>query len=250
MKFEQGAAVLVFYATVDAEALVDLGAYGRFSAWRAGWFAFSFVLLAGVVRTSTCQAPLCSTSADPGARCTEVAYRSQLIVYMMSCQGGKCSVLSCYGAVHGARRGAPLCRKHLANTAHSLSPASNGPRVVRAKTPVSSLPSSGTRFEGQDGDQEATCSRNRFSTQRSCPPTPSSVEPLTFFLELQVAVPGKGPVLLRLRLRTDGACSLGRCSGYPRQSERLLVERPLNLLFSVPAANVEAAPYTGGNGGV
>ena len=42
-------------------------------------------------------------------------HHSQL--YMMSCQGRNCSVLSCYGAVHGAHRGAPLCRKHLAETA-------------------------------------------------------------------------------------------------------------------------------------
>ena len=56
-------------------------------------------------------------------------HHSQL--YMMSCQGRKCSVLSCYGAVHGAHRGAPLCRKHLAETARSLSPSSNGPRTPK-----------------------------------------------------------------------------------------------------------------------
>ena len=53
---------------------------------------------------------------------------------MLSC---KCSVLSCYGAVHGAHRGAPLCRKHLAETARSLSPASTGPRTPN---PLLSLP--------------------------------------------------------------------------------------------------------------
>ena len=62
-------------------------------------------------------------------------HHSQL--YMLSCQGRKCSVLSCYGAVHGAHRGAPLCRKHLAETARSFSPASTGPRTPN---PLLSLP--------------------------------------------------------------------------------------------------------------
>ena len=60
-------------------------------------------------------------------------HHSQL--YMLSCQGRKCT---CYGAVHGAHRGAPLCRKHLAETARSLSPASTGPRTPKASTDLTS----------------------------------------------------------------------------------------------------------------
>ena len=172
------------YAAVDSEALVDLGAYGRFSAWRASvllarlsrtilggllffarWVWRGNIALRrpsragagprqiqerGVLRSldpeseseaevleDPCQAVQvglelqgvvkalavedCTdrAAAEPtrllerdselsdlgGSRTARLCnHHSQL--YMMSCQGRKCSVLSCYGAVHGAHRGA------------------------------------------------------------------------------------------------------------------------------------------------
>ena len=49
------------------------------------------------------------------------SHHSQL--YMLSCQGRKCSVVSCYSSVKGAHRGAPFCKRHLAETVRSPSPA-------------------------------------------------------------------------------------------------------------------------------
>ena len=48
-------------------------------------------------------------------------HHSQL--YMLSCQGRKCSVVSCFSKVHGAHRGTPLCKKHLSVTGRAQSPA-------------------------------------------------------------------------------------------------------------------------------
>ena len=189
------------YAAVDSEALVDLGAYGRFSAWRASvllarlshmvlqgllfWIRWVWrgnaafrrpfgtgsgprqiqergvlrsldpdseseaevlddpcqavqvgLELQGVVKALAVEDCTDRAAAEPtrllerdselsdlgGSHTARLCnHHSQL--YMMSCQGRKCSVLSCYGAVHGAHRGAPLCRKHLAETARSLSPS-------------------------------------------------------------------------------------------------------------------------------
>ena len=54
--------------------------------------------------------------SDLGGRdCARLCnHHSQL--YMLSCQGRKCSVVSCFNKVHGAHRGTPLCSKHLAET--------------------------------------------------------------------------------------------------------------------------------------
>ena len=133
-------------------------------------------------------------------------HHSQL--YMMSCQGRKCSVLSCYGAVHGAHRGAPLCRKHLAETARSLSPASTGPRTPRSQTKdsfdlTSTLRTSHAKVEPRAVRFESAAEavgvppRSREpSPPRPCAPKPppAYLEPLTP-LEQRVAVPAGEPVL-------------------------------------------------------
>ena len=251
------------YAAVDSEALVDLGAYGRFSAWRASvllarlsrailggllfWVRWVWrgnialrrpsragagprqiqergvlrsldpeseseaevledpcqavqvgLELQGVVKALAVEDCTDRAAAEPtrlldrdselsdlgGSRTARLCnHHSQL--YMMSCQGRKCSVLSCYGAVHGAHRGAPLCRKHLAETARSLSPASTGPRTPRSQT--------------------------------------------------------KDSFDLTSTLRTSHA------KVEPRAVERLLVDAPsLQLQFSIPAASVEEAPHLNG----
>jgi hypothetical protein len=57
-------------------------------------------------------------------------HHSQL--YMLSCQGRKCSVVSCFNDVKGARRGTPFCKKHLSEAARSPSPSSS--RTVQPET--------------------------------------------------------------------------------------------------------------------
>ena len=185
-------------AAAEAQALVDLGAYGGLSLWRFTVLFFRFLkkFFAGVLRLACCcfrprpsgralrevrhiqeegvlraldpdsesetevvgdcEAELMGSELQGQPRalavegCTDAAspeptrllevdlglsdlgsrpsvklrnHHSQL--YMLSCQGRKCSVLSCYGSVSGARRGTPLCRKHTAESARSSSP---GPR--------------------------------------------------------------------------------------------------------------------------
>ena len=278
------------YAAVDSEALVDLGAHGRFSAWRASvllarlsrsilggllfWVRWVWrgnialrrpsragagprqiqergvlrsldpeseseaevledpcqavqvgLELQGVVKALAVEDCTDRAAAEPtrllerdselsdlgGSRTARLCnHHSQL--YMMSCQGRKCSVLSCYGAVHGAHRGAPLCRKHLAETARSLSPASTGPRTPRSQTKdsfdlTSTLRTSHAKVEPRAVRFESAAEavgvppRSREpSPPRPCAPKPppAYLEPLTP-LEQRVAVPAGEPVLLRLR---------------------------------------------------
>ena len=196
-------------------------------------------------------------------------HHSQL--YMMSCQGRKCSVLSCYGAVHGAHRGAPLCRKHLAETARSLSPASTGPRTPRSQSKdsakiASTLRAAPTKVEPRavrfEPPEEAAGvpplnKESSFREPRNLKPPPAYLEPLTP-LEQRVAVPAGEPVLLRLRPSFGPGSAphwylfAGTILGVSPDSrnERLLVEAPsLQLQFSVPASSVEEAPRLNGEAG-
>ena len=185
-------------------------------------------------------------------------HHSQL--YMLSCQGRKCSVLSCYGAVHGAHRGAPLCRKHLAETARSLSPASTGPRTPKASTDLTSS----VRQVHNRGDERTV----RFARTDSPParkqkgrtdlllnPPAGLVEALVD-LEQRTAIPSGGCVLVRLRPylvdqppRWYLFC--GRVEGVApdsRHNERLLISIPtLSLLqrasfvrFATPSPTIWA----------
>ena len=175
-------------------------------------------------------------------------------------------MLSCYGAVHGAHRGAPLCRKHLAETARSLSPASTGPRTPRSQTKdsfdlTSTLRTSHAKVEPRAVRFESAAEavgvppRSREpSPPRPCAPKPppAYLEPLT---PLE-AVPAGEPVLLRLR-PSLGSGSVPHWYLFPgtimgvspdsRRNERLLVDAPsLQLQFSIPAASVEEAPHLKG----
>ena len=92
-------------------------------------------------------------------------HHSQL--YMMLCQSRKCSVISCYGALHA------LCGKHLAEAARSLSPASTGPRIrvwcaSRCRRTIKGLPLS-----------VGKCPPAKVVPTGCVPPPPASVEPLT-----------------------------------------------------------------------
>ena len=49
------------------------------------------------------------------------SHHSQLS--MLSCQGRKCSVVSCYSSVRDVRRGAPFCKRHLAEAAPRVDPS-------------------------------------------------------------------------------------------------------------------------------
>ena len=195
------------FAAIDADSVIDLGAYGRLDSWRA------LVLLRkvlsgclgccscrrtteaprqiqdqGVIRpldpdseseaeqiADPCEAVLIGlelqgkpralapegcddkAAAEPtrllvddlqlsdlgGRECARLCnHHSQL--YMLSCQGRKCSVVSCFNKVHGAHKGTPLCSKHLAETGRSNSPAPLS--MVRRNGSLRS-PSS-TLFEG------------------------------------------------------------------------------------------------------
>ena len=251
------------YAAVDSEALVDLGAYGRFSAWRASvllarlsHMVIQFLLFwirwiwrgnaalrrpsgtgsgprqiqeRGVLRSldpdseseaevleDPCQAVQVGLELQGAVKalavedCTDRAateptrllerdaelsdlggshtarlcnHHSQL--YMVSCQGRKCSVLSCYGAVHGAHWGAPLCRKHLAETARSLSP----PKVKVGALRVLPLPPRmaqpveprSVRFEPTEGLTGVPPHRREPSPRgpRASKPPAAYLEPLT-----------------------------------------------------------------------
>ena len=187
------------YDAVDAEALVDIGAYGKVSAWRLGVLALRGLYSLTGVFTALCRSCRCRCrpqrlssaqalpqihhqgvlrSLDPDSEseteavldaCDAVrvgialqgkqhalsseecqdrsapestrlleedralsdlagsetarlcSHHSQL--YMLSCQGRKCSVVSCYASAKGAHRGAPFCKRHLAETVRSPSPA-------------------------------------------------------------------------------------------------------------------------------
>ena len=184
------------FAAIDADSVIDLGAYGRLDGWRAlvlFWRGLRSLkrLLHGLLWCCSCRSCRRTTEAprqihdqgvirpldpdseseaeqipDPceavliglelqgkpralapegcedkaaaeptrllvddlqlsdlgGRECARLCnHHSQL--YMLSCQGRKCSVVSCFNKVHGAHRGTPLCSKHLAETGRSNSPA-------------------------------------------------------------------------------------------------------------------------------
>ena len=181
------------FAAIDADSVIDLGAYGRLDSWRAlvllcrGLRSLKRLLYGilgycscrrtteaprqiqdqGVIRpldpdseseaeqiADPCEAVLIGlelqgkpralapegcddkAAAEPtrllvddlqlsdlgGRECARLCnHHSQL--YMLSCQGRKCSVVSCFNKVHGAHKGTPLCSKHLAETGRSNSPA-------------------------------------------------------------------------------------------------------------------------------
>ena len=188
---QPGAVHCKAYSAVDSEAVVGLGAYGRFSGWRC-----LVLLWRGLVKTKRWIASWCTccstrpttsrriseqgvlraldpdseseaeVTSDPcegvlvgldlqgkpralapdgcedraaseptrlmegdvhlsdlGGRVTARLFNHHSQLYLLSCQGRKCSVVSCLDKVHGAHKGTPLCMKHLSESGRSLSPA-------------------------------------------------------------------------------------------------------------------------------
>ena len=92
-----------------------------------------------------------------GATTTRLCnHHSQL--YMLSCQGRKCSVVSCFGSAHGGHRGVMYCRKHLAETARSQSPA--GPALSRGSKSDASLAPSLRKSMSPKRTQESKLVKN------------------------------------------------------------------------------------------
>ena len=60
-------------------------------------------------------------------------HHSQL--YMLSCQGRKCSMVSCFGSAHGGHGGVMYCRKHLAETAWSQPALARGAKSDSSLAP-------------------------------------------------------------------------------------------------------------------
>ena len=237
------------FAAVDADALIDLGAYGRLNSWRVLLLCWrglrsvrsGLVHLArccscrrsteasrqiqdqGVIRTlgpdseseaevtaDPCEAVLIGlelqgkpralapegcvdrAASEPtrilsedlqlsdlgGRECARLCnHHSQL--YMLSCQGRKCSVVSCFSSVHGAHRGTPLCKKHLAETcrAQSLAPV---PKSSSHK-PEEPLLQSIRRSQSADFKETGPSRTVRFEEQCLSPPRPGPLGPSSEF---------------------------------------------------------------------
>ena len=88
---------------------------------------------------------------------------------MLSCQGRKCSVVSCYSAVKGAHRGAPFCRRHLAETARSPSPARKTKGAETALTSALRLQSQQTCPEQSGHGDSVPVKQVAFSDQGRSP---------------------------------------------------------------------------------
>ena len=88
-------------------------------------------------------------------------HHSQL--YMLACQGRKCSVLSCFATAKGARNGAPFCKKHLTEATRSPSP--KGPSTPNRKSSDNSL-SSALRAAASRQSGDVQHSRDDFIDRR------------------------------------------------------------------------------------
>ena len=319
------------FAAVDADSVIDLGAYGRLDSWRAlvllgrGLRSFkkSFLRLVGwcscrrtteaprhiqdrgVIRpldpdseseaeqiSDPCEAVLIGlelqgkpralapegcddkAAAEPtrllvddiqlsdlgGRECARLCnHHSQL--YMLSCQGRKCSVVSCFNKVHGAHKGTPLCSKHLAETGRSNSPApvhgtakrkteesllQSIRRSQSADTRLEHGPSRAVRFEAPDSPNTG---HQRLSSSEY--EKPSRVE--------RGAHPKAGaPVLVRLHhffgsgAKTPWFLFLGEIEGISedsRRTERAAVKvASLGLRVSLPWHCLGEPPTTDQSG--
>ena len=184
------------------------------------------------------------------------SHHSQL--YMLACQGRKCSVVSCYAAVKGAHNGAPFCKRHLTEASRRPSPKgsrtpvkrqgegslSSALRVASSSRPVVSAtpdPVGTVNIESAP----TTPVRRRATTP---PPSGAKVEP---------DIPGEvssmeGMVLVRIRPFFGRGvvrpwyiykrfCRRPASDG--RRNERVRIEVPsLSLVLSIPWASVGATP--------
>ena len=141
-------------------------------------------------------------------------HHSQL--YMLACQGRKCSVVSCFATAKGARNGAPFCKKHLAEAARSPSPkgSSTPNRKPSDNTLSSALRAAAARQSGDFPPMKDELVDRRVSFS-DAPASPSDVAPYTpvrrrnptpppsaALVEIdhpKEIEPAEGPVLVRLR---------------------------------------------------
>ena len=196
-------------------------------------------------------------------------HHSQL--YMLACQGRKCSVLSCFATAKGARNGAPFCRKHLTEATRRPSPkGSSTPNRKPSDNSLSSaLRAAAARQSGdvQHVRDELVDRRVSFSDEPpgvpdGAPRTPSrkrTSTPPPAAARVEIDHPNEaesteGPVLVRIRpffgpgQNRPWYIYQGRCRGVAsdgRRNERVRVEVPsLGLVLSIPWACVGATPST------
>ena len=195
--------------------------------------------------------------SDLGAReCARLCnHHSQL--YMLSCQGRKCSVVSCFNKVHGAHKGTPRCSKHLAETGRSNSPAPTHGTAKRK--PEESLLHSIRKSQSADTRLEHGPSRAVRFEEPSSPVTErqrhSSSEYEKPSRAERSAHPKSGaPVLVRLHpffgagVKTHWFLFLGEVEGIAedsRRTERAAVKIPaLGLRVSLPWHCLGEPPLT------
>ena len=186
-----------------------------------------------------------------GKECARLCnHHSQL--YMLSCQGRKCSVVSRFCKVHGAHRGTPLCKKHLSETGRAQSPSpppkSTGPK------PEEPLLHSIRRSQSADVRKDSGTSRMvRFAEQ-----SPTAALPLKSSTASEFEPPSKAersahpksgaPVLVRLRTffgtgsPSNWYLFLGEVEGISEDSRR--TERAVLFIHScqVSVKAVQLAP--------
>ena len=336
----------VCFAAVDAESLVDLGAYDRLTAWRLGvltWRSLYAIGAAfrrwwrimgtsvgprrggdlparqiheeGVLRqrdpdseseneavTNPCEAERVGlilqgrqhalapegcqdkASQDPTRLLDEDKHLSDLggrevaslcnhhsQLYMLACQGRKCSVVSCFATAKGARNGAPFCKKHLAEAARSPSPkgSSTPNRKPSDNTLSSALRAAAARQSGdfppvkdEFVDRRVSFSDAPASLSDAAPftpvrrrnPTPPPSAALVEIDHPKEIEPAEGPVLVRLRpffgpgRERPWYIYRGDCRGVApdgRRNERVRVEVPsLGIVLSIPWSCIGATPST------
>ena len=198
--------------------------------------------------------------SDLGGKDTACLCNHHSQLYMLACQGRKCSVVSCYATVKGARNGAPFCKRHLPEASRSPSPKgsrtpnkrpgegtlSSALRTAAASDPavVLAFDAAERRVSFDDACVAASAEpapqtpvRRRSSTP---PPSGARAEP---------DVPGEaqsmeGIVLVRIRpffgagIPRPWYIYKGVCHGPApdgRRNERVRVEVPsLSLALSIP----------------
>ena len=209
--------------------------------------------------------------SDLGGRDTASLCNHHSQLYMLACQGRKCSVLSCFATAKGARNGAPFCKKHLTEAARSPSPkGSSTPNRRGSDNSLSSaLRAAAARQSGDTPpprdelvDRRVSFSDEPTRASDDAPRTPSrrrtSTPPPTA-AKVEIDRPGEvdasdGPVLVRLRpffgpdSQRPWYIYQGKCCGVAadgRRNERVRIEIPsLGIVLSIPWACIGATPST------
>ena len=154
-----------------------------------------------------------------GRECARLCnHHSQL--YMLSCQGRKCSVVSCFCKVHGAHRGTPLCKKHLSETGRAQSP-SPAPKSTGPK-PEEPLLQSIRRSQSADVKKDSGTSRMVRSAEQS----PTAAPPQKSSTASEFELPSKAGAcapFLAPDLHRIGTCSWVKSKASPRTAGALSV---------------------------